>query len=283
MKRIIIPIVVCAFYGSLFYSCNATKDPNDAILNDATKVDSLEVAKAIVLENKGLTLTEVVNSPAFLDSKLLLKSPKLDESFEQGATKFEFSVKSSDYVLGANSSDSKTKMCANSDKGQHIHVIVDNHPYEASYDTNYTLKDQLQKGNHVALAFLSRSYHESIKHKNAYALTQFTVGDEDMDKIDLNAPHLFYSRPKGEYKGADTENVMLDFYLVNTTIAKGGNYVQVTINDTVEFKIEKWAPYLIKGLPLGDNKIEIQLMDNAHKLIAGPYNAVERQFTLIKK
>ena len=104
-----------------------------------------------------------------------------------------------------------------------------------------------------------------------------------MDKIDLNAPHLFYSRPKGEYKGADTENVMLDFYLVNTTIAKGGNYVQVTINDTVEFKIEKWAPYLIKGLPLGDNKIEIQLMDNAHKLIAGPYNAVERQFTLIKK
>ena len=162
-------------------------------------------------------------------------------------------------------------------------MILDNHPYEASYDTSYTLKDQVLAGNHVALAFLSRSYHESLKHDGAFQLVQFKVGDDDnMDEIDLNAQHLFYSRPKGEYKADDVNQVMLDFYLVNTTISEGGNYVQATFNNNIDFKITKWAPFFVKGLPLGVNKVELKLMDASGKLIPGPYNAVVREFSLLQ-
>ena len=58
-------------------------------------------------------------------------------------------------------------------------------------------------------------------------LTQ--IGEE---KVDLNSEFLFYSRPKGTYKGKDTEKLLLDFYLINTTISPEGNKVKATINDT---------------------------------------------------
>ena len=53
----------------------------------------------------------------------------------------------------------------------------------------------------VILAFLSRSYHESVKNPNAFFLTQIGEGE----KIDLTKEFLFYSRPKGVYKGKDSE------------------------------------------------------------------------------
>ena len=52
---------------------------------------------------------------------------------------------------------------------------------------------KLDPDNGVILAFLSRSYHESVKNKNAYIFTQYG----DLEKIDLDKQYLFYSRPKG--------------------------------------------------------------------------------------
>ena len=67
------------------------------------------------------------------------------------------------------------------------------------------------KDGDVVLAFLSRSYHESVKNKNAYILTE--IGDNN--NTNLSDQFLFYSRPKGKYSGNDTKNLLLDFYLVN--------------------------------------------------------------------
>jgi hypothetical protein len=284
MKRIIISASSILFGVFFLNSCNNVESDTDLSNVDSVAViNPADTIKPIVLENKGLILTEVVGSPVFDDAKLILKSPKMNEALVAREVKFEFSILGKSYHLGNASKDAATKSCANSDKGQHIHVIVDNKPYEATYDTNYTLKETLNKGNHVALTFLSRSYHESVKSKDAYQLTQFRIGDQDMDDIDLKAPHLFYSRPKGDYKGEDVNQVMLDFYLVNTIIGENGNYVMATFNDSTEFKITKWAPYLVKGLPLGLNKLELKLMDASGKVIPGPYNAVVREFNLIQQ
>jgi hypothetical protein len=280
MKRIILAASALSLV-LVQSSCNSAEHSNTADL-DASAVDSSALVKAIVLENNGITLIEVLNSPNFLDAKLTLKSPLSGTELKAGIQDFKFSVVSKEYKLGSLTADAGVKGCANSDKGQHVHLIIDNQPYEASYDTNYTTKAEITAGNHVVLAFLSRSYHESLKHKEAYSLTQFTIGDDQMDAADLTAPHLFYSRPKGEYKGNDISEVMLDFYLVNTSIGENGNYVKVTINDEASFKITKWAPYLMKGLKVGVNKVTLNLMDSADKLIPGPFNAVEREFTLVQ-
>ncbi len=156
---------------------------------------------------------------------------------------------------------------------------MDNEPYTAHYETEFT-KD-IKEGEHVVLSFLSRSYHESLKHKGAYDLRKITVGrpTETME-FDESAPHMFYSRPKGEYVGPkETERVMLDFYLVNTDLSTTGNKVRATINGT-EFMLDRWMPYIMEGLPMGENTIKLELVDNNGNVLPGPFNSVERKITL---
>ena len=64
---------------------------------------------------------------------------------------------------------------------------------------------------------------------------------------------------------------MLDFYLVNTKLSEAGNKVKAIINGT-EFILTDWKPYSIEGLPIGENKIQLQLIDKTGKLIPGPFN-----------
>ena len=79
----------------------------------------------------------------------------------------------------------------------------------------------------------------------------------------------------GTYKGKDTEKLLLDFYLVNTTISPGGNKVKATINNT-EFIITEWAPYYLQGLPKGEIKIKLELINSEGKLVDSQFNPSER-------
>ncbi len=168
------------------------------------------------------------------------------------------------YVLGSQTTDAASKVCANSAKGQHIHLILNNMPYEAWYISKF--KKKLADGHYVALSFLSRSYHESIKTADAFVLKQFNIGKDVQTKIgdiDLKQPLLFYSRPKGEYIGNDTKKILLDFYLVNDSL-KNGHKVRATINGKI-FMISEWKPFYIEGLPMGENSIKLELLDNDNK------------------
>ena len=217
--------------------------------------------------SKKITLSKLEGSPPYLNAKISNASITLDDDNE-----YAFSFDVSDYELGAKTINTVENQLANSGKGQHIHFIINNGPYSAHYTNNF--KKKLKNGNNVILAFLSRSYHESVKNPNAFVLTQ--IGDE---KVDLNNEFLFYSRPKGTYKGKDTEKLLLDFYLINTTISPEGNKVKATINDT-EFIITEWAPYYLQGLPKGNVKIKLELVNSEGELIDSPFNPSIRNVTL---
>ena len=60
-----------------------------------------------------------------------------------------------------------------------------------------------------------------------------------------------------------------------------GNKVLARINGQ-EFEIAKWQPYLIEGMPMGKNTIELQLVDKDDKPVEGPFNTVKREITLKK-
>ena len=209
-----------------------------------------------------ITITKVDGSAPYSNSSISLNNLKIDDD------NFTFSFDVINYELGIQSLKDFDYTLANSNKGQHIHFIVNNGPYSAHYQQNIT--KELDKGNNVILAFLSRSYHESVKNPNAFILTQ--TGN---DKINLNNEFLFYSRPKGTYKGVDTEKLLLDFYLVNTNISPDGNKVRATIQDT-EFIIDEWAPYYIEGLPKGEITIKLELIDSNGNLIDTPFNPSTR-------
>ncbi len=223
-----------------------------------------------------VSLVEVI-SPKFPDAALEMIEPLDESNYSSGTVNFQFNVKN--YDLGVQTSDAATKQSANSAKGQHIHLILNGEPYTALYEPTYST--DFEDGNHVVLAFLSRSYHESLKHYGAYVLRQFSVGETDAEPVDLTKPLLFFSRPKGEYQGADTEKVLLDFYLVNTELSGNGNKVRATINGE-EFIIDRWVPHFMEGLPDGETTIKLELIDNNGELIDSPYNSVERTVNLVK-
>lgn len=228
-------------------------------------------------EKGGIKVTMLENSPQFPDAKLELTSPERGTDLVAGENTFQFTV--SGYTLGQQTPDAATKGIANSDKGQHIHFILNNGPYTAQYEP--TSKVPLEDGHYVLLSFLARSYHESIKTPKAFELRQFTVGSPGSFKeADLKAPHMFFSRPKGKYTGPkETDKLLLDFYLVNCDLSPEGNKVRATINGQ-EFTFTKWAPYIIEGLPLGEVKIKLELLDANGQLVPSPFNPVERTATL---
>jgi len=157
-------------------------------------------------------------------------------------------------------------------------LIVDNAPYSAQYTADFDF--DVADGEHYLLAFLSRSYHESIKTADAHIMKQITVKDKSITASeDFQGKMLNYSRPKGTYVGkANTEKVMLDFYLNNVEIGTD-HFVKAEINGE-EHMIEKWQPYYITGLPMGENTVKLTLVDKEGNRVTAPRNPVERKFTL---
>lgn len=264
MKKLIFN---AAILGSVFtmYSCSNTPKEQE------TKTEEVKEET----QESSIKLTPFSESPNFEDAMLELNTPNEGDNFEIGEVTFDFNVVN--YELGLQTEDAEGKKCANSAKGQHIHLILNNEPYTAHYEPE--VKQELAEGNYTALAFVSRSYHESIKSPQAYLLRNFTVGNAEENEVDLTTPHMFYSRPKGTYNGADAQKVMLDFYLVNADLSADGNKVRATINGE-EFMIDEWKPYFIEGMPMGENTIKLELLDADGNLIESPFNPVVRTIEL---
>ena len=222
--------------------------------------------------SRSISLTKVEGSPKYETSKLFLNNV-VKSSDTSIANSYIFNYDIENFELGAQTIKDFDFSLANSHKGQHIHLIVNNGPYSAKYQNSF--EQNFDSENNVILAFLSRSYHESVKNANSYSLIQLGDGE----RIDTSKELLFYSRPKGNYIGADTEKILLDFFLLNTNLSVDGNRVKVTIMNK-EFIIYDWAPYYIEGLPNGEIYIKLELLDSNGELINSPFNPSERSFTI---
>jgi hypothetical protein len=217
--------------------------------------------------------------------------------------------------------DPATKM------GNHIHVILDNQPYEAYYnlDQEFELRN-VADGEHTLRVFPSRPWHESYKNEGAFQMVKFTVknGGADTTKpaitntgqqmsnananananaqpaatpegkdmqnsnagqIDPAKPLLTYSRPKGEYKGADADPIMVDFWLSNAKLTgDGGEYrVRLSVDGAAPVYIDKWAPTWLSGWTSGKHSVKLELVDKDGNLVDnGGYNSTTREITVTK-
>jgi len=233
------------------------------------------------------SLSPVSASPEFPDAKIGLAGVKAEKVGKDSAkVSFTFDVKN--YQLKMQTADSATKQCNNSAQGQHIHFIMDNMPYKALYEP----KNEVTLANgteHYLMAFLSRSYHESVKSAGAALVYHFRISaDGKLEKLDEpKTPMVFYSRPKGDYVGKDTANVLLDYYVWNASLAPDGYKVNATVltekggmTDSTKFTFYKWEPKFITNLPTGKNKVIITLTDKNGLPVEGPCTNVAREFTL---
>ncbi|MEZ5045098.1 MAG: hypothetical protein R2828_34700 [Saprospiraceae bacterium] len=249
------------FFMALFFvACqNAASSDGDAAAEETAEAPAQKYS-----------LTPFTPSASFADAAI--------ESMTYKGGNFAFGIGGESYKLGVQTPDAESKMCANSGEGQHIHLIIDKEPYAAKYESSFAY--DVPDGEHYLLAFLSRSYHESIKTPAAHVTKKITVANKGISaEANVEGPMLFYSRPKGSYVGkAATTKVMLDFYLEN--VALGADYkVKADINGE-EHLIDNWQPYYIEGLPMGENTITLTLVNGAGETVEAPLNPVSRTFTL---
>lgn len=257
----------------LFASCqeNATDKGNTT---DSTATQAIPA----------IGVSDVPTSPEFPNAKLAMGNVIATPNGDSTKVSFDFIV--SNYELKNQTADASNKQCNNSDKGQHIHFIMDNKPYVALYEPKHeiTLANNTE---HYLLAFLSRSYHESLKNKEAAVLYHFKIDEKGkLQKLETpTTPMVFYSRPKGNYMGKDTDNLLFDFYVWGATL--GENYqVKANIhNDNMDttLSINNWKAMFLHHLPMGTSTIKLTLVDKAGNKVEGPETEVSREFTLAKE
>lgn len=196
-------------------------------------------------------------------------------------------AKANDFVVKLDVKNWQTAKGSN-----HVHLILDNKPYKAIYDTKEPVHlnelaagEALAEGMHVLVAFPSRANHESVKTKDAFTVVPFWVGKKDAAvaaKDPTKKPMLVYSRPKGDYNGEMANHVLVDFQVANVTLAEGKEHVHVTvtgpsIDKAVEGNVEKFGtPLYIDNLQNGSYQLKVELVDAAGKLIEGPWNSTTR-------
>jgi hypothetical protein len=173
---------------------------------------------------------------------------------------------------------------------QHVHLILDNRPYMPIYDLKKKVtigdligNDTLAEGQHVIVAFPSRPTHESVKSKDALAIVDFVIGKKGDSPVDVKKPLMIYSRPKGDYKGDMANHVLVDFQLMNETLAEGKDHVHITvtgpgIDKELSQKAEKFGPpFYLDNLQNGSYTIKLELMDGSMKVIPnGAWNSTTR-------
>ncbi len=170
--------------------------------------------------------------------------------------------------------------------GPHVHVILDNQPYQAVYDLNQPLVfEDLPPGTHTLRVFASRPWHESFKNEGAYAQTTFHIFTKSADNNpDPTLPLLTYSRPKGDY-GA--EPIMLDFYLTNAPLHLVAQEnpddeiadwrIRVTVNGE-SFVLDRWQPVYLKGFKPGKNWVQLEFLDEQGNPVKNVFNNTVRLF-----
>ena len=103
--------------------------------------------------------------------------------------------------------------------------------------------------------------------------------------VDRKQPLLTYSRPKGEYKGADTDAIMIDFWLSNAKLqGDGGDYrVRYSVDGGEAKYIDKWEPIWLTGWVAGKHTVKLELVDKSGNPVEnGGYNATTREITITK-
>ncbi len=178
----------------------------------------------------------------------------------------------------------------------HVHLILDGRPYKRIDDPKQPVKLKdidpnyaLEEGQHVLVAFPSRSTHESVKPVGKaapVAVVPFFIGKKGEIKWKATDPTLVYSRPKGANNGPPpAEGILIDYYLVNAELGDGKFSVRATlkgpgVEEGKSLVAKSWKPLRIVHPRGGSYSMHLELLDKDGKIVPGAMNDVTREFTV---
>jgi len=266
--------LVCAI---AFAGCGGDESGDEAA-GDAPDADDVAI-----------TIEEGDRSPAITGAAARFTSPENGAVLESGADVM-VTVDVDSFEAGIQTETPRADAIANSENGQHVHIIVDGGPYYANYEPGSPFDiGMLPDGAHSAIVFPSRSYHESVKNAGAMDFVNFYVGEEaGTFPLDPDQPTIIYSRPKGTYTGAAAERIMLDFYLHNVELSEDGYTARYQIREEggdevlASTTLHEWTPSFLEGLPDGTYEIRLELLAADGNVVPGPLNTTNRIIEVVR-
>ncbi len=200
------------------------------------------------------------------------------------------------YPIGASSQFDRADEIAVSNKGQTIHVVVDDQPYFAVYEpaldpfneegwyyeTSYKFElPKVGPGEHLLRVFLARSYGECLKGESAYSAITFNIGSSpETSNYDLSKPYITYNEPSNQMYLKEDLPILLDFYVSNCELSTDGYKVRLTVDGNTTRTLTAWQPYYIYGLKKGNHTIRLDLVNSRGKLIPGPLGNTQQTITV---
>jgi hypothetical protein len=134
-------------------------------------------------------------------------------------------------------------------KGNHIHVIFDNQPYEAYYELGQPFElRNVVAGKHTLRVFPSRPWHESYKNEGAFQMVMFTVkGGGDASKpTTTNSGQTMANNNSGANKNA----------AANANAAPSLPHEGKDVAPTTAGEVDPTKPLLTYSRPKGEYKGE---------------------------
>jgi hypothetical protein len=300
------PVVFGVFSLFFLISCGSPTTNNTASNNanaNAANANASPAAQVLTIVDRPRTIVDLMASRGEQDiakPALQIVEPKANSTISSSTVKVKLR-------LSGDLKGYKPMMDETTHTGNHIHVILDNQPYEAYYslDQPFELRN-VADGEHTLRVFPSRPWHESYKTEGAFQMVKFTVknggGDatqpattnsgqqmsnsnadstakptpegKDMQNsiagsADMKNPLLTYSRPKGEYKGTDANAIMIDFWLSGGKLTgDGGEYrVRYTVDGGDAKYIEKWEPIWLSGWTAGKHTVKLELVNHNGEIV----------------
>lgn len=271
----IIKVVVFLLLMSCLVGCeqlNEYSSLNSDLLDNSTVVvhedtNLAEVAPPPIIKNLAQELDKYTPQVKIL-------TPQADQTLSQTELEIKLEVKElpifKDDRLGL---------------GNHINLIIDNEPLQEIYSLEEPILIKgLAPGTHVLKAFAVSPWGESFKNEGAYSQITFSILTETIEnRLQPDTPLLTYNSPTGII-GA--EPFLLDYYLTNVSLSKSTENnqdstavsVRATVNGT-SFILQDWQPRYLKGLEVGDNWVQLELIDVEGKKIENSFNDTVRVFS----
>lgn len=273
MRTICFYLLVICLSFSLF-SCGKIS------LDDKLEISSRSINQAEIVTKATSKLSEVA-SPSIIQEldrslekyqpEVFILNPKKEKIYTENTIEVRLKVK--DLPIFRNETLGL---------GTHLHLILDNEPYQYIYDTKQSfVLENLTPGTHTLRLFAARPWGESFKNNRAYAQTTFHILTKTNDNSpDDTLPLLTYSNPQGTYSA---EPILLDFYLNQEARKQIENetqdyFIKVTVNGE-SFTIDDWHPLYLEGFKRGNNWVQLELVDREGNTIQNAFNNTIRLIT----
>jgi hypothetical protein len=176
--RKLLPLLLAlAAFGLLFASCASNADQGSTTATSTVTPPPTQTLTVVPRPQKILDLMKARGEQDQAKPVLKIVSPAKDAVINGSKVEVKLDL-SGDLKGYMPHKDPATG------KGNHIHVILDNQPYEAYYELGQPFElRNVVAGKHTLRVFPSRPWHESYKNDGAFQMVAFTVkGGGDASK-----------------------------------------------------------------------------------------------------